>query len=158
MRELPALAHWLLHGFSLPPALHDKRYGVTSFHHPLLVDALHKLSPEAALLNLADAAPFNFNEPEWRGAAEELRRTLLDNDDTRREAEKLLGWPAAAGIVLAVGRGTRRAHGKIGAIIRRGGDGPVARGTWKKSAAGCCSIRHGPTLTALPACGDRRMT
>ncbi len=109
--ELPAYAWWLLNEFRLPDSLQNDRYGVASFHHPELVEALHGLSPQAHMLKLVDQVLFTFGETEWRGTAEEVKRKLLADDGTRREAERLLGWSAAAGTYLS--RLAKRPDGRV---------------------------------------------
>ena len=54
MSELPAFLHFLLHEYEPPVELRDVRYVVAGWHHPELAEALHGLSPAAALLGLID--------------------------------------------------------------------------------------------------------
>jgi hypothetical protein len=100
-REAPGFLHWLLNTFKLPESLvDDRRYGVASWKHPDLVEALNCLSPEASLLALADAVLWTSGAKEWRGTADELERLLMDDHETAGTARKLLEWRAAAGTYL----------------------------------------------------------
>jgi hypothetical protein len=53
-RELPAFLFFLLNLYELPEQYRDRRYGVATFHHPDLAEALDRLSPESELLELID--------------------------------------------------------------------------------------------------------
>ena len=100
-QEAPGFLHWLINTFRLPEALvDDRRYGVASWKHPDLVEALNCLSPEASLLALADAVLWTSGATEWRGTADELERILMDDHETAGQARKLLEWRAAAGTYL----------------------------------------------------------
>jgi hypothetical protein len=100
-REAPGFLHWLLNTFRLPESLvDDRRYGVASWKHPDLVEALNCLSPEASLLALVDAILWTYGAKEWRGTADELERLLMDAPETQGTARKLLEWRSAAGTYL----------------------------------------------------------
>ena len=100
--ELPAFLHFLLHEYEPPAELRDARYVVAAWHHPELAEALHGLSPAAALLGLIDyLAPWGAVDREWEGTAEELRVLLLQNGGTATDARRLLEWPQACGNYLA---------------------------------------------------------
>lgn len=100
--ELPAFLHFLLHEYEPPAELRDARYVVAGWHHPELAEALHGLSPAAALLGLIDyLAPWDVAAKEWEGTAEELRAKLLQNGGTATDARRLLEWPQACGNYLA---------------------------------------------------------
>ena len=62
-KELPAYAHWLLHGFELPEEMlkddegnDATRFGFASFQHAQLSEALFDDTPAATLLRLIDQA------------------------------------------------------------------------------------------------------
>jgi hypothetical protein len=95
--ELPAFLHFLL-AHKVPPALHSARYGVRSWHHPDLLQAIDDLSPEA---HLAQLILRWIDGPAWRGTSDRLRTELLNFDDTQRDARDLLRWPNACGTYLA---------------------------------------------------------
>ena len=100
MTELPAFLHYLLNQYSSPAELRDSRYVVAGWHHPELAAALHDLSPAAALLVLIDTlAPWGDSD-EWEGTAEELRRELINNNNTACDAKRLLEWPQSCGTYL----------------------------------------------------------
>ena len=101
MSELLAFLHCLLHEYEPPAELRDARYVVAGWHNPELAEALHGLSPAAALLGLIDyLAPWG-SANEWEGTAEELRPQLLQNGCTATDARRLLEWPQACGNYLA---------------------------------------------------------
>jgi hypothetical protein len=127
MGELPAFLHHLIHEYESPFEFRDARYVVAGWHHPELAEALHGLSPAAALLGLIDQlAPWGEAMNEWEGSAEELRFQLLQNGSTAPDARRLIEWPQACGnylSTLAKKQPTRvQAHRKNSArlwIIRR---------------------------------------
>lgn len=100
--ELPGMLAWL-EAWEVPDALREERCGVTAYHHPELVAALHVLSPEGQLLALVDTAANAGALPlPWTGTAAELKGILAGCSQTSRDTEKLLGgWHAAAGAYLA---------------------------------------------------------
>jgi hypothetical protein len=101
MGELPAFLHYLLNEYQPPAALRDERYVVAGWHHPELAEALHGLSPAAALLGLIDLlAPWGA-DGEWEGTAEELRAELFRHGATATDARRLLEWPKACNTYLA---------------------------------------------------------
>lgn len=101
MGELPAFLHFLLHEYEPPAELHNARYVVAGWHHPELAEALHSLSPAAALLGLIDClAPWGVTE-KWEGTAEELRVMLHQTGGITSDARRLLEWPQACGNYLA---------------------------------------------------------
>jgi hypothetical protein len=100
--ELPAFLYWLLNEFELSGDWKDARFGVNTFHHPELARELEELSPVMALLALIDAADIwtsydsatgiqGVIDP-WVGTALELRRLLMANQKTQRDATRLLDW------------------------------------------------------------------
>lgn len=105
--ELPALLDGLL-AYDPPAHLREERCGVVHFHHPTILEALHDLSPEAAMLGLIDTAERagGIALP-WTGTAAELRALLVSCTATGRDAEKRLGWPQSAGTYLGRLEGER---------------------------------------------------
>lgn len=100
--ELPAFMEFL-DRFQIPGGLRSRRFGVTHFHHPDLVEALTEMSPEARLLELIDAAFFNGDLPlnEWQGSASDLGDILCHGTARRhREADQLLSYSNSCGIYL----------------------------------------------------------
>jgi hypothetical protein len=96
--ELPAFLWWLEHDFQIPDEFKSSRFGVVEFHHPELLDSLDELSPGHALEELIDQAKiWGAVDDYWEGTALDLRSTLLNNDRTRRDAERLLNWTNATG-------------------------------------------------------------
>jgi hypothetical protein len=72
------------------------------------VEALHDLSPEAAMLGLIDTAERagGIALP-WTGTAAELRALLVSCTVTGRDAERLLAGPQSAGTYLGRLEGER---------------------------------------------------
>jgi hypothetical protein len=105
--EIPAMLH-ALDGWSLPPDMAEERCGVIHYHHPGLVHALGELAPETAMLGLVDtlADAGNLVLP-WTGTAAELRAILMNEQSTRRDAERLLHWTQATGGYLGKLEGER---------------------------------------------------
>ena len=105
--ELPALLDGLL-AYDPPAHLREERCGVVHFHHPTILEALHDLSPEAAMIGLIDTAERagGIVLP-WTGTAAELRALLVSCTATGRDAEKLLGWAQSAGTYLGRLEGER---------------------------------------------------
>ncbi|MDB6135356.1 MAG: hypothetical protein JWM59_3599 [Verrucomicrobiales bacterium] len=100
-REIPGYLHWLLHEYAIPEELAEpQRYGVVSWHHPEIADALNNLSPEADLLALVDESLWHSGQKSWRGTSEELQRLLLQDGSTASQARKLLDWRNACGTYL----------------------------------------------------------
>jgi hypothetical protein len=125
--ELPAFLYYLTKEFELPAEWRSARFGVTHFHHPILLKELQDLDPALLLLELIDTANiWNQWDPTiakwvtktpWEGSALELRRVLMNNPTTRNDASSLLKWVNATGRYLnklAKSRGARVKfiHGK----------------------------------------------
>jgi hypothetical protein len=91
-----------------PLPMPEERCGVVHFHHPAIVEALHDLSPEAAMLGLIDTAERagGIALP-WTGTAAELRALLVSCTVTGRDAERLLAGPQSAGTYLGRLEGER---------------------------------------------------
>ena len=101
MSELPAFIGYLLR-WKIPDALRCHRYGVTTFHHPELIDAIDGISPEFRLLSLIDAVVFAD-----AGAATgplvmtaEALESQLTNSQMGHEARRLFSWNNACGTYL----------------------------------------------------------
>lgn len=93
--EVPAFLHWLLFDFTIPEDLVSDRFGITHFHHPELVTALHCTSNEAELLSLIDT----YLHLPLTGTAAEIDKELRIY--AGRQADKLLYFSNAAGTYLA---------------------------------------------------------
>lgn len=105
--EMPAMLHWL-DSWEIPSEFHDDRCGVAHYHHPDLVAALGELAPETALLGLVDMLVDSGNLVlPWTGTAAELRGILINEQSTRRDAERLLSWTQATGGYLGRLEGDR---------------------------------------------------
>lgn len=93
--EIPAFLWWLQNEFELPMDRVDRRYGVSSWIHPDILEKVADTAPEEAMLGLVDKHYF-YNVPEAKGpleiTAEQLRMDLLSSGDdyVRRQAERLL--------------------------------------------------------------------
>jgi hypothetical protein len=83
--EMPAFLHWLINVYELPEQYHDRRrYGVATYHHPVLREAIDGLSPEAELLDLIDgtlAADLEHGA-KWI-TAEDLENRIRDRNPIR---------------------------------------------------------------------------
>ena len=117
--EAPAYVHHLL-AWRIPEHLTHPRFGVTAFQHPELVEALLELSSERQLLSLVDVARLIPAIGPWEGTAEDLERALREDDTTRREAERLFTWRAAAGVFL--GRLAQTDRARVRKLERRHGE------------------------------------
>lgn len=107
MSELPAFVNWL-EAWQPPADIREERCGVTYYHHPALLAALHELSPEGQLAELIDtaAARGDIALP-WEGTASVLKAVLLDCPATRRDAERLLANANTCGKYLGRLEGKR---------------------------------------------------
>lgn len=103
--EIPAYLYWLLNEFQLPESRLDRRYGVSSWIHPDILEKVAETTPEDALLALIDKHYF-YNVPENKGPldrkAEDIRMDLLSSGDdyVRRQAERLLPMAHSASTYL----------------------------------------------------------
>jgi len=89
--------------------MQSRRFGVTHYHDPDLVDALHEISPEARLLAIIDPVLFSFiamddresepNYDDWQGTASDLERQLMASD-FKHEVGRILTWSNACGTYL----------------------------------------------------------
>jgi len=106
--ELPAFIAYLLR-LTIPEDMQSRRFGVTHYHDPDLVDALHEISPEARLLAIIDPVLFSFiamddresepNYDDWQGTASDLERQLMASD-FKHEVGRILTWSNACGTYL----------------------------------------------------------
>lgn len=103
--EIPAYLYWLLNEFQLPESRLDRRYGISSWIHPEILEKVAETTPEDAMLALIDKH-YYYNVPEFRGAiekrADEIRMDLLSSGDdyVRRQAERLLPMAHSASTYL----------------------------------------------------------
>ena len=107
MAELPALLAFL-ETWPIPGDIQEDRCGVTYYHHPHILAALHQLSPEGQLVALIDtaAAAGGISLP-WQGTASELKAMLATCHTVARDTEKLLYTANSAGTYLARLEGKR---------------------------------------------------
>lgn len=112
--ELPAFLAFL-ESWNIPPDLRCERFGIKSFKHPELLEALGELASEARLLRLIDEVIFAPGWPgswfldskkaerisSWVGTADRLERVLLDSE-FKQAATKLLYWANATGTLLGI--------------------------------------------------------
>jgi hypothetical protein len=101
MDELPAFIDYLLQ-WEIPQHIRSPRFGVASWQHPNLLDAIDALSPEVRLLGLIDAVLFGAGDkpPETQIlTANELERRLMSSP-MAYEARRLLTWDTACGTYL----------------------------------------------------------
>lgn len=100
--ELPAFIEFL-ERFAIPEGLRSRRFGITHYHHPELVETLTAMNPETHLLEYIDAALFTDGLPlnNWEGSAAALRGVLCDGTLRRhREANQLLSHANTCGSYL----------------------------------------------------------
>lgn len=96
--EIPAFLFWLLNEFELPVERLDRRYGVSSWVHPAILEKVAETTPEDALLALIEKHYF-YNVEGQKSPLEkqgnEIRMDLLSSGDdyVRRQAERLLPLP-----------------------------------------------------------------
>jgi hypothetical protein len=100
-QQLPGYLSWLENEFKIPNEWVSQRFGIREFHHPELIESLDELSPASTLLELINQLkPWGLANSEWEGTATQLRQLLLENERTRRDAERLLNWTNACGQYL----------------------------------------------------------
>jgi hypothetical protein len=100
--ELPALAAFL-HGWQIPRAMRDARYGVRSYQSPALLDLLCDIAPETRLLGLVDEVLWqkkNYRAGVFTGSSEQLECELRASPFVFA-VEKLLYFSSACGVYLA---------------------------------------------------------
>jgi len=98
--ELPAFIDFLVK-WQIPEALKSRRYGITHFHHPDLLQEIDALAPEYRLLMIINKELFG-TEPAfaWSGTAEDLESKLTSTGGFQYESRKLLSWGNAVGTYL----------------------------------------------------------
>jgi hypothetical protein len=101
MAELPAFVGYLLR-WEIPAALRCQRYGVATFHHPDLIDAIDGVSPEFRLLTLIDAVVFADAGPATGPMVmtAEALESQLTSSHMGFEARRLFSWTNACGTYL----------------------------------------------------------
>jgi hypothetical protein len=87
--ELPAFCHYLL-ALSIPEELKADRFGITFFHHPEVVKALHEISKDYHVLELIDTIIFKdpTTQP-WEGNATELEKELRSEPRTSTQLNQI---------------------------------------------------------------------
>jgi len=101
MGELPAFIGYLLR-WQIPEEIRCHRFGVKTFQHPHLLDAIDTISPEFRLLSLIDAVVFPDPAPLESNivtTAEALESRLI-NSQMSHEARRLFSWNNACGTYL----------------------------------------------------------
>jgi hypothetical protein len=97
--ELPAFMA-ALSAWRIPRDLVDKRYGVTAYQNPELLQELDALAPEYKLMSLIDGSSiWPLDVGAWTGTATELERALRQEDKTG-EVARLLSYNTACGVFL----------------------------------------------------------
>lgn len=117
MVEMPHFIHYLLQ-WQIPPELTCPRFGIAHYHHPTLLEALERTSPENRLLSLMDHLIFNRGDRQdqcgFDGPAEQLEQHLRRADDAfRRQLDQILSFPAACGTYLG------RLEKKVGSRVSK---------------------------------------
>jgi len=101
MAELPAFVGYLTR-MEIPEGLRCQRFGIATFHHPDLLEAIDDISPEFRLLSLIDAVVFADSGPADGPlilTAEKLE-SQLTNSQMGYEARRLFSWNNACGSYL----------------------------------------------------------
>ena len=103
--EIPSFVHDLKE-FEIPLALRSGRFGIRSFQHPILTEALSQLSPELRLLELIDTEIFaeapGAAEGDFPGTAAEVEQRLtMPDSNVRDAARRLLDWYQSCGTYLS---------------------------------------------------------
>jgi len=101
MGELPAFIGYLLR-WQIPQALRCQRFGITTFRHPHLLDAIDGISPEFRLLSLIDSVVFA-DDGLINGSViitAEALESRLTNSQMGHEARRLFSWNNACGTYL----------------------------------------------------------
>jgi hypothetical protein len=126
LAELPAFT-WFLTKWEIPKALRCARFGVTHYHHPVLLQAVEDLTPQTRLLELIDMHFWPTENPEDKIkvtrtpsleiTAVELEGMLLGGNMSR-EAHGVLTWPGAVGTYLGrlAGKYPKRIQSARGAL------------------------------------------
>ena len=105
--EIPAMLAFL-ESWEIPEGIREERCGVTFYHHPAILAALHELSPEGQLIGMIDTAVAAGGiQLPWTGTAVELKAALATCHTISRDAEKLLQSAHSTGSYLARLEGDR---------------------------------------------------
>lgn len=100
LEEIPAMVAFL-DTWSIPEELREERCGVTAFHHPTILSALHELSPEAQSMGLIDRAhAAGYLSLPWTGTSAQLKSLLCGAPELARVAEKIWYSPNILGTHL----------------------------------------------------------
>ena len=99
--ELPAFLYDLMR-WDIPESLMNARFGVCSYQHPELLEALNDIQPELQLLSILDQSLcFNVLTREWNGTAERLEQELTQQDASfSHKSRKLFYYSNACGSYL----------------------------------------------------------
>jgi hypothetical protein len=120
-QEVPLIRAWLLRTFrEVPAEWQDRRAGIKSYHHPVLMAALDSLSPELKMLQIIDDVLFDKNNPTpWTGKAIDLEKELRSPaNGFAFEVEKLLRYSGACPTYL--GRLSKAVPKRVSKRIRDG--------------------------------------
>jgi hypothetical protein len=100
--ELPAFIDYLMHDYVIPEELRDDRFGVKSFQHPEILEAMGEQSPEYRLNEYITEVFFGIDQPyqdDWTGKTIEIERKLRESTYCK-EVDRMFYWPAACGTYL----------------------------------------------------------
>jgi len=99
--ELPAFVDYLAR-WEIPAALGSSRFGITTYHHPELVQQLRETTPESRLIELVDGVLFSaLGQTPWQGTASELTSILTSDHRYGAQARDLLKSAQTCGTYLA---------------------------------------------------------
>jgi hypothetical protein len=82
--------------------LRDDRFGVKSFQHPEILEAMGEQSPEYRLNEYITEVFFGIDQPyqdDWTGKTIEIERKLRESTYCK-EVDRMFYWPAACGTYL----------------------------------------------------------
>jgi hypothetical protein len=95
--QLPAMAAWLM-DIEIPEALKDKRYGITTYQHPELMESLGEHAPEERMWDLIESVMFGGKDTAITVTSTHLEECLTEGN---KSAAKLFSFPTACGVYLA---------------------------------------------------------
>lgn len=94
--EIPQLLHYLTNVFEIPENMRSRRFGVTHFHHPVIIEGLAETAPEIKLLELIDSYLLANRLADWQGTSNELKDALIDiGGSVQAETRALLHYPSS---------------------------------------------------------------
>lgn len=107
IEEMPAFIHYLMH-LKIPDEYKCNRFGVKTYQHPYIKNALFEISPERRLLEMIDSIKDELIEKvyegteheKWEGSATDLRERLVSDLKTQRDAERMIEHSKACGNYL----------------------------------------------------------